>query len=230
MIADKRVLAVITARGGSKGLPRKNVLPFRGKPLLQWTVEAAQASLHIDRLILSSDDAGIIALATGLGCEAPFTRSETLSGDEARSIDVVLDAVDRTPGFDLVVLLQPTSPLRLAADIDGTLEAMVLSGAASAVSVSAAPCHPWLIFDQDGSGRLVPYAAPPAGVGQRRQDLPPAWRLNGAVYVADVDWLRRERVFVKASDTVPYVMPAERSADIDTLEDLKSAETAPSGR
>lgn len=226
MIASKRVLAVITARGGSKGLPRKNLLPFRGKPLLQWTIEAAQASAHIDRLILSSDDAEIRALAESLGCEAPFTRAAALSSDEARSIDVVLDAVDRTPGFDLVVLLQPTSPLRLAADIDGTLEALVRSEGNSAVSVGPAPCHPWLVFNQDEAGRLVPYAIPPAGAGPRRQDMPPAWRLNGAVYASDIDWLRRERVFVQAGDTVPYVMPVERSADIDTLEDLKAAEVA----
>lgn len=226
MIAGRTVLAVITARGGSKGLPRKNVLPFRDRPLLQWTVEAAQASAHVDRLILSSDDAEIIDLANRLGCEAPFTRTAALSGDEARSIDVVLDAVDRVPGFDLVVLLQPTSPLRLAADIDGTLETLVRSKATSAVSVSAAPCHPWLVFDEDDAGRLVPYASPPAGAGQRRQDMPPAWRLNGAVYAAEIAWLRRERVFVKAGDTVPHVMPVERSADIDTLEDLKAAEAS----
>lgn len=228
MIAGRRVLAVITARGGSKGVPRKNVLPFRGRPLIHWTIAAAQASAHIDRLILSSDDAEIIAAAEGAGCEAPFVRAPELSSDEASSVDVVLDAVDRAPGFDLVVLLQPTSPLRAARDIDGALDQLVRANAPSAVSVSAAAIHPWLIFGEDG-GRLTAYAPPPEGASLRRQDLPPAWTLNGAVYAAEIDWLRRGRTFVRPGETAAYVMPDDRSVDIDTLEDFRAAEALASG-
>lgn len=224
MIAGRSVLAVITARGGSRGLPRKNVLPFRGRPLIGWTIDAARASQRIDRLILSSDDAEIIETAGRLGCEAPFRRADALSGEAAASIDVVLDALDRTPGYEVVVLLQPTSPLRTAADIDGALDRMAAAGAPSCVSVREAQSHPWLVFGQDAAGRLTPFAPPPAGAGHRRQDLPPALVLNGAVYAADVAWLRRERAFIRPGETVAWEMPADRSIDIDTLEDFQAAE------
>lgn len=224
MIADRSVLAVITARGGSKGLPGKNLRPLRGRPLIAWTIEAARGSRFIDRLILSSDDGEIIRAAQEFGCEAPFVRSPELSGDEASSIEVVLDVLDRAPGHGIVVLLQPTSPLRTAADIDGALERMERSGAPACVSVCEAPAHPWLIYRRDEGGRLDPYAPPVEGASLRRQDLPPAWVLNGAVYAADADWLGRERTFVKPGETVAWEMPHERSVDIDTLEDFLAAE------
>ncbi|MBU1384270.1 MAG: acylneuraminate cytidylyltransferase family protein [Alphaproteobacteria bacterium] len=229
MIAGRSVLAIITARGGSQGLPRKNVLPFRGRPLIAWTIAAARASGRIDRLVLSSDDPEIIAVAEGLGCEAPFRRAPALSGDAAASIDVVLDALDRVPGYDVVVLLQPTSPLRTAADIDGALDHMAAAGAPGCVSVQEAQNHPWLVFGQDGEGRLKPFASPPDGAGLRRQDLPPALVLNGAVYAADAAWLRREKAFVRPGETVAWEMPADRSIDIDTWEDFQAAERLANG-
>jgi CMP-N,N'-diacetyllegionaminic acid synthase len=224
MIGDRSILAVIVARGGSKGLPRKNVLPFAGLPLIGWTIKAAQESRSVDRLILSSDDPEIIAVAGRHGCETPFVRAPELSDDTAASIDVVLDAVDRVPGYDIVVLLQPTSPLRIAADIDGALDQMGAAGAMSCVSVTEAPSHPWLTFAQGPDARLTPFVAPPPGASLRRQDLPPAWVLNGAVYAAEIDWLRRERVFVRPGETLAFPMPAERSLDIDTLEDFRAGE------
>lgn len=226
MIGGRSVLAVIAARGGSKGLPGKNLLPFRGAPLIAWTIRAAQAAPAIDRLILSSDDPGIIETARALGCEAPFRRAPELASDIAASIDVLLDAADRVPGYDIVVLLQPTSPLRTAGDIEATLTVMVETGAPGAVSVSEAPCHPYLIFRRDAAGRLSPFVEKPADMGWRRQDLPPAWRVNGAVYAADLAWLRAERSLCKAGETAAYEMPVERSIDIDTLEDLQAAERA----
>src|SRR5687768_8742267 len=99
MIGGKSVLAIITARGGSKGIPGKNILPVAGRPLLQWTVDAARASQHIDRLILSSDDPAIIEVARNMGCEAPFQRDAVLATDEASSIDVVTDALNRVQGY-----------------------------------------------------------------------------------------------------------------------------------
>lgn len=227
MIGGRSVLAVITARGGSKGLPRKNLLPFRGEPLIAWTIRAAQAAPSIDRLILSSDDPEIIETARSLGCEAPFRRAPELASDTAASIDVLLDAADRAPGYDIVVLLQPTSPLRTADDIEATLAVMVGTGAPGAVAVSEAPCHPYLIVQRDRAGRLSPFVEKPAEMGWRRQDLPPAYRINGAVYAADLAWLRAERTLCKAGETAAYEMPVERSVDIDTLEDLRAAERAP---
>jgi N-acylneuraminate cytidylyltransferase len=222
MIGGARVLAVITARGGSKGLARKNLAPFRGRPLIAWTIDAGKASTLIDQVILSSDDAEIIAVAQGLGCAAPFVRAAALATDEATSLDVVLDAVERTPGYDVVVLLQPTSPLRTAADIDAVIR--LLEGADTAVSVTEAPSHPFLVYRPDAQGRLAPYAEPAPGASLRRQDLPPAWSLNGAVYAARVEALRAGRAFVQPGRTRAYAMPPERSVDIDTLEDLRTAE------
>lgn len=226
MIGGRSVLAVVTARGGSKGLPRKNLVPFRGAPLIAWTIRAAQAAPAIDRLILSSDDPEIIETARALGCEAPFRRTPELASDTAASIDVLLDAAERVPGHDIIVLLQPTSPLRTADDIEATLAVMAETGAPGAVSVSEAPCHPYLIFRRDAAGRLSPFVEKPADMGWRRQDLPPAWRVNGAVYAADLAWLRVERTLCKAGETAAYEMPVERSIDIDTLEDLQAAERA----
>ena len=227
MIGGRSVLVVVTARGGSRGLPGKNLLPFRGAPLIAWTIRAAQAAPSIDRLVLSSDDPEIIETARSLGCEVPFRRAAELASDTAASIDVLLDAADRVPGHDIVVLLQPTSPLRTAGDIEATLAVMAESGAPGAVSVSEAPCHPYLIFGLDPAGRLSPFAEKPAELGWRRQDLPPAYRVNGAVYAADVAWLRAGRSLCVAGETAAYEMPAERSFDIDTLEDLLAAERAP---
>ncbi|HWQ88254.1 acylneuraminate cytidylyltransferase family protein [Brevundimonas sp.] len=227
MIGGRSVLAVITARGGSKGLPRKNLAQFRGEPLIAWTIQAAQAANSIDRLILSSDDPEIIETARALGCEAPFQRAPELASDTAASVDVVLDAADRVPGYDIVVLLQPTSPLRTAGDIEATLTLMAEKGAPGAVSVSEAPCHPYLIFRRDAAGRLSPFVEKPADIGWRRQDLPPAYRVNGAVYAADLAWLRAGRAMCKAGETAAYEMPVERSVDIDTLEDLRAAERSP---
>jgi N-acylneuraminate cytidylyltransferase len=229
VIEGRSVLAVITARGGSKGLPGKNLRALRGRPLIAWSIEAARQSRVVDRLILSSDDADIILAARELGCEAPFIRNPRLSGDDASSVDVVLDALDRVPGCDLVVLLQPTSPLRAAADIDGTLQRMEQAGAPACVSICPAPSHPWLTFAQDGEGRLDPFAGPPPGASLRRQDLPPAWVLNGAVYAADAAWLRREQTFVRPGQTAAWEMPLERSVDIDTLEDFRAAERLAGG-
>jgi N-acylneuraminate cytidylyltransferase len=220
MIGTRKVLALIPARGGSKGVPGKNILPICGKPMIQWTIDEARASRYIDRLILSSDDDEIIAVAAAGGCEIPFRRDTSLAGDTASSIDVVFDALERVPGYDIVVLLQPTSPLRRACDIDGAIERLESSCAPACVTVRAAEEHPYWTFYADAQGRLAHYVKPPAGTPMRRQDLPEAWCLNGAVYVVRTEWFIRNRSFLTA-DTVFYPMPAERSIDIDTPIDVE---------
>lgn len=220
MIDTRKVLALIPARGGSKGVPGKNILPISGKPLIQWTIDAARASRYIDRLILSSDDDEIMAVAAVGGCEIPFRRDASLAGDTASSIDVVVDALERVPGYDIVVLLQPTSPLRIASDIDGAIERLESSGAPACVTVRAAEEHPYWTFYADEQGRLSHYVKPPAGIPMRRQDLPEAWCLNGAVYAVRTEWFLRNRSILTA-DTVFYPMPAERSIDIDTPTDVE---------
>lgn len=220
MIAGRTVLALIAARGGSKGVPGKNIIPVNGRPLIQWTIDSARRSRYIDRLILSSDDEAIIEVARHAGCEAPFRREAALATDEANSIDVVADALMRVPGYDIVVLLQPTSPLRTAADIDGTLDLLISSGASACVTVREANEHPYWIFRIGNDGRLSRFAEAAGAMPLRRQDLPPAWCLNGAVYAADCSWFLKHRTFLSPA-TVGYPMPSERSLDIDSLEDIE---------
>lgn len=217
MRTDK-VLALITARGGSKGLPRKNVLCAGGKPLIAWTVEAALGASSVDSVVLSTDDEEITAAAIAAGCNVPFRRPAELASDTASSIDVVFHALDQLSGFDYVVLLQPTSPLRTSEDIDSAFALMVESGAPCCVSVSEAEQSPYWMYQLTHERRLKPLLQVKENV-TRRQELPPAYVLNGAIYIARIDWLTKTRSFLM-DETVAYHMPRERSIDIDTKDDF----------
>lgn len=220
MINGQKVLGVITARGGSRGVPGKNIRVVGGKPLIAWTIEAAQASKCLDRLILSSDDDAIIEVAKTYGCEVPFKREARLATDATPSIDVVLDALDRCPGYNWVVLLQPTSPLRTADDIDGALQKCIDLGAPACVSVCETEQSPYWMYTQKDS-RLQPVIDMP--LIERRQDLPRVYVLNGVVYAAQPDWLRITRNFLSA-ETVAHTMPPSRSHDLDSEQDFEVLE------
>jgi N-acylneuraminate cytidylyltransferase len=222
MIEGHSVLAVIAARGGSKGLPRKNVLDAGGKPLIAWSIEAAHGSRFIDRAILSSEDAQIMEIATKAGCEVPFVRPPELALDDSSIYDVLfhaMDSLDRQ--YDYCVLLQATSPLRTSADIDACIKLCLDSGAPACVSVTRSPKHPSLYFDLAADGRLRAHKARPDNT-ERRQDLPAAYVLNGAVYVARSPWLRDHGSFI-GERTRGHVLPAERSVDVDSALDLTIA-------
>ncbi len=218
MIEGRSILALIPARGGSRELPGKNILPVNGRPLLDWSVTAARGSRYVDRVVLSSEDEAIIATARACGCEVPFRRPAELASDAAATIDVVMHALEALPGYDILLLLQPTSPLRTAEDIDAALERLVSHNAAACVSVAEAEQSPYWMYLLDDSQMLRPVVDAPAAV-TRRQDLPKVYVLNGAIYAADTCRLRSGRAFV-TSDTVAYVMPPERSLDIDTAADF----------
>jgi N-acylneuraminate cytidylyltransferase len=219
MIDGRSVLALVTARGGSTGLPRKNLKEVGGKTLIARAVEVGQRAASVDRVVLSSDDPEIIQAAILAGCEVPFLRPAGLASDEARSIDVVRHALEMLPeGHDLVVLLQPTSPLRSAEDIEAALELCVRHAAPACVSVCAADKPPFWMHGLDERLRLRPIL-PGYGEASRRQDLPQAFAVNGAVYVARTDWIRAQDSFV-GPETIGYVMPRERSIDIDDELDL----------
>ena len=200
-------------------MPRKNVRDVAGKPLIAWTIEEAKKSGYIDRLVLSSDDAEIIETARTWGCEVPFVRPAELASDESPGIDPVLHALSILPKFDIVVLLQTTSPLRNVADIDGCIRHCVSSGASACVSVSEAEQSPFWMYTLDSGGQMQPLI-PTDKVYAQRQKLPPAYILNGAVYVAFCTWLLEHKTFV-GEGTLGFVMPGERSLDIDTELDLK---------
>ncbi len=224
MIGGRRVAAVICARGGSKGLPGKNLRPLAGRPLIAWSVAAALDSELLDRVLVSTDDAAIAAAAGAAGAEVPFLRPAELATDGANIVDAVLHALDSSgTDCDFVVLLQATSPLRLACDIDDCIRLCVERGAPAAATLCEAAKSPHWMFHLDAAAR-VRLVIPRDEVGFLRQALPPAYAANGAVYVARVDWLRRERTFWRQGQTVGLLMPAERSVDIDTLLDFRLAE------
>lgn len=221
MIQGKSVLAIITARGGSKGVPRKNIRMVGGKPLIAYSVEAARSASCVDRVILSTDDAEIAETAVRFGCEVPFMRAPELASDEARSADVVLDALARCPGYDYFVLLQPTSPLRTAADIDACAAASLSADAPVCVSVSEVEESPFWMYRISNDQMLSPIL-PPTNAA-RRQDLEKIYSLNGAVYFADTAFFVQNKTFLTPS-TIAHIMPPERSVDLDTLADFSFLE------
>jgi CMP-N,N'-diacetyllegionaminic acid synthase len=217
------VLAMIPARGGSKGFPGKNLALLGGRSLIARTVEAARESTYVDRIVVSSDVAEIIAEARAAGAEAPFVRPAKLATDEATTTSVVLHALEvLEPRPDYLVLLQPTSPLRTAADVDACIDACVKTGARACISVVETPKSPLLMYWRDGAGALQP-VVPGVGDQARRQDSPLAYMLNGAVYVARVRNFLADPVFAPVG-CIGVIMPRERSIDIDTKEDLIEAE------
>lgn len=218
MIDGKSVLAVIPARGGSKGVPRKNIRKVGGKPLIAWTIEEAKKSRYIDRLILSSEDEEIIKVAKEWGCDVPFVRPVELAQDNTPGIEPVFHAISQVPGYDYVVLLQPTSPLRLVSDIDCCVETCLKMAAPACVSVTTSDKSPFWMYTLREDKRLSPLLERKSY--SCRQELPPVYVLNGAVYVARVDWLIGERNFV-GDETVACPMPKERSLDIDNELEVK---------
>jgi CMP-N-acetylneuraminic acid synthetase len=194
-------LAVIPARGGSKGIPRKNIVDFAGKPLIAWTIEAARLA-GIERVLVSTDDPEIADVARRFDAEVPFLRPAHLSGDDAAALPVVLHALEQV-GAETVVLLQPTSPLRTAADVSGSLKLHHATGR---------PVVPWL-FTMGEDGGLTP-SLPLQDRRQNAQFFAP----NGAIYVAKAVKLRSGESWW--SNAVGFEMPAERSIDIDEPADL----------
>ena len=216
-----KILAIIPARGCSKGVPRKNIRDLAGKPLIAWTIEEAKKSRYIDRLILSSEDDEIIEVAKQYGCEVPFKRPLELAQDDTPGIEPVLHAIEQCPGYDYVVLLQPTSPLRTVEDIDGCIEKLLNSDADFCVSVTEPEKSPYWMYTLEEE-RMVPLLSQEELV-TRRQDLPKVYALNGAVYIGKVTELIESKSFL-AITTIAYEMTKEHSIDIDTQIDFTLCE------
>jgi CMP-N,N'-diacetyllegionaminic acid synthase len=222
MVTGKTILALITARGGSKGIPQKNIIDLGGKPLLAWTIEAAQKSNYIDRLILSSDDERIIDTAKAYGCEVPFIRPAELALDTTSSMDVILHALDSlSTSYDYLLLLQPTSPFRTAAHIDQAIEYLFQMQAVSVVSISKSKKSPDLIFYKAENGTLQPIIKNDAAV-TRRQDAKPTFHYNGAVYFTSIAYLKNVKNY-KTPETVGLELPNFIDIDIDEPDDLAYA-------
>lgn len=223
MFKGKKILAIIPARGGSKGVPRKNIKMLAGKPLIAWTIEEAKQSRFIDRCIISTEDEEIKKVAEIWGGELPFMRPAELAQDDTPGIEPVLHAITMIPGYDFVVLLQATSPLRTMEDIDGAIACCLENDCESCVSMTEAENSPYWMYRMDEKDRLKPVLEIEAGKSYQRQVLPKVYRLNGAVYVASVDFLQRQHDFI-GDDTIGYIMPSERSYDIDSLADFEMVE------
>jgi len=226
MILGKNILAVIPARRGSKRLPGKNIKLLAGKPLIEWTICEAKKSKYIDNIVVTTDCEKIAELSKKLDVNVPFIRPKSLSDDNSSSYDVVIHVLDfyKDCGieYDIVILLQPTSPLRNAYDIDMAIELFFSKNAESVVSVSECEHSPlWsntisedLSIDSFLSDEIK---------NLRSQDLPTYYRLNGAIYVNMVERLYQEKDFIYNSRSFAYIMPKERSVDIDSRIDFELA-------
>lgn len=213
--------ALIPARGGSKGIPRKNIKMIAGKPLIVWTIESALRSSLLSAVVVSTDDPEIADIARNAGAQVPFMRPAALAQDQTPGLDPVLHALDQLRQYDSVLLLQPTSPLRTTQDIDGCLSLVMQKKVPSVVSVTVADIHPYWTY-QLGADLTMARFADAAPIA-RRQDLPTAFTLNGAMYFAEAKWLRVSGSLVTAA-TLAYVMSREHSVDLDTPLDWKFAE------
>jgi CMP-N,N'-diacetyllegionaminic acid synthase len=223
-----RILGLIPARGGSRGVPRKNVRDLCGKPLIAYTIEAARGSTALARVVLSTDDAEIAEAGKRYGAGVPFVRTAELAKDDTPMLPVVRDAVERLEAqgdrYDAICLLQPTNPLRTPEDIDACVSTLRVSGADCVVSVLPVPSehHPYWAYvaDEQGALRLANGDSAPV---PRRQALPPAFHREGSVYVVRRDVLM-ERNTLYGDRVVGHLMESGRSVNIDTPEDWERAE------
>ncbi len=230
------VLGVVTARAGSKGIPGKNTRLLAGKPLIAYTIDAARESRAFDRLILSTDDERAAAIARDCGCEVPFTRPAVLAADDTPHLPVMQHAVSalrERDGYiaDWVMILLPTSPLRQPFHIVESIALAARTGADSVVSVDEMPAHfhPMraVAIDNDGWARLVVGDAPVKRRPARRQDMPPAWVFNGAIYLFRADLLFDPVEPSLYGDRVAaYRMAPPYGLNIDEPEDWDIAERA----
>jgi N-acylneuraminate cytidylyltransferase/CMP-N,N'-diacetyllegionaminic acid synthase len=224
MIGDKRVLAIIPARKGSKGLPLKNIRPLAGKPLLAWPIAAARASAHVDRVIVSTDDQGFADIAVQYGADAPFLRPAELASDTAPSIGFILHAVDALAQagetYDYVVLLEPTSPLTEGSDVDAALQTLDASDADAIVGVTALETsHPAYAVRMRSDGTIDPLQPGGFAAMPRRQDLEPVFGLDGSLYISTVEALRREQGFCHTR-TLGYRTARHKAHEVDDLIDF----------
>jgi len=227
VIDGRSVIGLVTARSGSKGLPGKNLKVLCGKSLIGWTLDAARASRYLDTTVVSTDDPGIADAARQHGGEVPFVRPAALASDEASSVDVVLHALDiladqgRT--FDIVALLEPTSPLRETADIDAALERLVSANADALVSVCRASTqHPTFMYRMGGDATLDAYIEN-VKPGIRRQDVEPLFYLEGTIYISTTASLRERRSFCHAQ-TIGFEVAKWKAPEIDDATDFAIVE------
>ncbi len=224
-----RILAIIPARGGSKGIPRKNITPLAGRPLIAYTFEAARSSKLINRIILSTDDDEIAEVGRRNGIEVPFIRPRELAEDNTPTLPVIKHAVEfleskQNYTADIIVILQPTTPLRKSYHIDEALTLLINNpDADSVVSVTEVPHHYNPYFVMKIEDELLKFYNSESVKYTRRQDLPKVYSRNGAIYAF---WLKtlKDKNSIYGDICLPYVMDFEKSVNIDSVYDIKIAE------
>lgn len=226
VINNKSILAIIPARGGSKGIPRKNIKPLNGKPLIGYTIEEALKSKYIDRIIVSTEDSEIAELSRRCGAEVPFLRPKELAEDSTPGMDPILHCIDWLEVNDnyqpaYIVCLQCTSPFRKSYQVDDAIEILVNNNGDSIVSVCESEVSPyWMKKIKDG--KICSFLDNIDFI-PRRQELPIVYRLNGGIYIAKTDLLKEQKSWY-TKDTIPYIMDKISSVDIDDILDFKFAE------
>lgn len=225
MINKHRIICVIPARGGSKGVPRKNIKELAGKPLIAYTIEQARQSQYIDRTIVSTDDEEIADIARKYKAEVPFMRPKYLAGDNAASVDVLVHLIDwvwehEKYEFDILVMLHATAPLRSVSDIDNCIKMIVEKKSDNVFSVTDAHRNPYFNMVEVKQSKV---ALVNKGNFASRQNAPKVYDMNASVYVWWKNILKKKKsVFLKNSQV--YIMPKERSIDIDDELDFRIAE------
>lgn len=220
------LLIIIPARGGSKGIPRKNIKPLNGKPLIYYAIDTARAITTDENICVSTDDMEIKSVVENYGLRVPFLRPEELSTDTAGTYEVLLHALDyfekQGKHYDIVLLLQTTSPFRMAEQVKEALALYDKSQADMVVSVKECPANPYYnVFEEDADGYL--HVCKGDGNIFRRQDAPKVYEYNGAIYIMNAEKLKRTHMH-KLPYRVKYVMEEHSSFDLDTMEDWNMAE------
>lgn len=225
---NDNVLIIIPARGGSKGIPRKNIKPLNGKPLIYYAIDTARAITADENICVSTDDIEIKSVVEAYGLKVPFLRPDELATDTSGTYEVLLHALDfyeqQGKNYDIVLLLQVTSPFRKAEQVKEALELFKRTNDKDAmvVSVKECPSNPYYdIFEEDQNGYLQ--ISKGDGTIYRRQDAPKVYEYNGAIYIMDAFTLKHTHMH-KIPHRVKYVMDAKSSFDLDTMQDWQMAE------
>ena len=222
MINEKKIIAIIPARGGSKGIKKKNLYNIAGFPLIYWTINEIKKIHFIDKIVLTSDDYDIINYCKSLNCDVPFKRPNILSTDDAKTSDVILDVLKRLPGYDYFILLQPTSPLRTACDIMKAFDKMISSNSKTCISVYKTTVKANWLLRLNNHNNLKPMLNEKY-FSSRRQEIDNTYLPNGAIYISETkNFIKNKNFF--SNKTSAFVMPKEMSIDIDDIHQMKKCE------
>lgn len=226
MSAKGKVLAIVLARGGSKGLPGKNLRLLEGRPLVAWPISVALGAPSVDRVVISTDDVAIAEAARNAGADVPFMRPAYLAHDTASSMDAILHALDTLASqgqeYEYVILLEPTSPLTEASDVEAALSLLRAAGDAADAIVGicrVGATHPEYDVRRDSKGLISPYAVENFKSLRRRQDIEDLYFLEGSLYISRVEAFRRFRTFYHER-TLGYEVPRWKSLEVDDIFDF----------